>query len=329
VPKVLQFHPAAQAGDGPGSGKCQPHGLAGRDGHRIGNRFFAVAPACRIAAQLAGQKIIDSFQGGAIPGGEIARKRGHLGAFGKGAVGKVIVASPAFVGHDLARLLIGNGHIAVGAARAELGQVVGQHGQIERRLFAAEIVDKRQVHGRLLLAVQVNLYMALLGQGRPDAPNAARPFHLGQYILVAFFANELRAVIVGCPVDILAALRVVATGPIEAGPLGAALAGLGQDGQMLQVDQALCQISVCQLFLAPARGAQADTPDASGHDGQNDRTNDGWQFHRGAPCIVSRKKRLCAFGLPPDRRLTKGGSPWDAWPTNFAHISRRTHATAP
>ena len=71
---------------------------------------------------------------------QLIAEGGQLRVFRVGAVGEMIVVAPIRVGHDLARLLEWDRHEEVLPLAADLGQVVREHGIIERRRVAGEVI---------------------------------------------------------------------------------------------------------------------------------------------------------------------------------------------
>ena len=166
----------------------------------------------------------------------------------------MVVGAPARVGHNLARLLEGDGGVIV---PPHCDRVYDCRPR-ERLVLPVEVADKRQVHGRLARAVEVDAHVPLLGCRRPGSPDAARAFHLGEDQLAILFADDAVAVAVGVPADVFLPRRVIATCAVIARPLHALLAWRRQHGQVFQIGQPFDQVNVGEFLLRGSRRATED-----------------------------------------------------------------------
>src|SRR5512143_954000 len=98
-----------------------------------------------------------------------------------------------------------------------------QRGPGKGGVLAIEIADERQIHRRLAGTIEINAHAPFLGSGGPDAPDTARPLHLGHHKLVPLLANDAVPITVGIPGDILPGRAVVTALPVITRPLGALL----------------------------------------------------------------------------------------------------------
>ena len=127
---------------------------------------------------------------------------------------------------------------------------------IEGRRLAVEKVLEGEVDDRRLLAVEVDLHVALFGPGRPDSPDAARAFHFGHHDLVALLADAADIVAVGVPPDVRAGCLVDSARAVPTRPLGATFTRLRQDGQVSEIRHPMHEIGIGQRLLGAGGGDQ-------------------------------------------------------------------------
>jgi len=236
------------------------------DRHGVADRLLALAMPGRVGPQPVAKVVVDGLQGRGVLLHQFRTERGHLGSLGKGLEDEVEVRPPLLVGHDLARLLVRNRQVQVLPTAAYVLQPIGELREVERRMLAIEVVGERHIDDRIGLAVEVDLHVALLGQGRPDPPDAARAFHLGEHLLIAFAADDPAAVAIGVPVDVLAALLVELARPVVARPLLARIARRRQHGEPIQAIEPMNKIGVGKQFLGVGCGGRCRKKGRNGND---------------------------------------------------------------
>ena len=185
---------------------------------------------------------VEIVQRGIVHGAQVTGESRYGGARRKAGINELVVITPAVVGDDFARFLVRNGRVIVPSP----GGGVNERWPGKRRVLPVEITDERQVHRRFTHAVEINADMPGLGCGGPDAPDHARPVHLGEDLPAVFTANDAVAIPIGVPSEIFPGRLVILAGAIVARPLFRGFPRRRQGSEMLQIGQALDEVRVAQ-----------------------------------------------------------------------------------